>query len=63
VQSNHVVDAIQRTIVHHHRRATLVLATGGFFGWLKDKAHVAFELAGGEFLLEQVGHTQQNRGV
>ena len=58
-----MVDTVERAVVHHHRGTGLVLAARGFFGRLKDEAHVALQIALGELLLEQMRHTEQHRGV
>ena len=63
VQGDHMVDAVERAVVHHHRRTGLVLAAGGFFGRLEDEAHIALQVALREFLLEQMGHPEEHRGV
>jgi hypothetical protein len=54
-----MIDAGKCAVVHHQWRPTHAITTQ-LFGWLKQKAHVAFERATGKFSFEQVCHPQQN---
>jgi hypothetical protein len=58
-----VIDPIERAVVDHARRTAETLVVLRFFGWLKEEAHCAVQVASGKLLPEQVRHAEQDRGV
>jgi hypothetical protein len=63
MQGQHIIDAIEGTIIDHHWRTTLMLATRSLFGGLEQEAHFAAQLTRGKFLLEQMRNAKQHRGM
>ena len=55
-----MIDTLERTVFHHQRRTAHAITTE-LLSRLKEKAHAPFELTAGKLLLEQMGHSQQNR--
>ena len=59
VQGDHRVDAVQRAVLDHARRAADAVVVAPFLGGLEEQAHLAREAA----LAEQRGHAQQHSRV